>query len=213
MAGHPHRCALNDAWNLYEQAKSAAREADDPAVLAYVSGEQAYVLMELQRPGEAAEVLRHVHRSHADRIPARLRTWMSAAEGEAAAILGDEAACRSALDQAAALLPEGDADPGMPYLSINAHHLSRWRGACLINFGDAATVEDLRSSLAGMDGTYNRAEAGLRCDLGLALLAAGDAEAAQPHIHRARQLADMTGSRRFRRRVDELLQAVNRALR
>jgi hypothetical protein len=47
----------------------------------------------------------------------------------------------------------------------------------------------------------------------LRAIAAGDAEAAQPHLHRARQLADMTGSCRFRRRIDELLQAVNRALR
>ncbi|MGI5268657.1 XRE family transcriptional regulator [Nonomuraea sp. CA-218870] len=204
--------ALNDAWHHYEQAKAAAHEADDPAVLAYVSGEQAYVLMDLGRPAEAAELLQHIHATHRDRVPARLRTWLASAEAEAAAILGDETACRRALDQAAAVLPEGDSDPEMPYLSINAHHFARWRGSCLLRFGDPGTVEDLRSALAGMDGTYNRAEAGVRCDLGHALLAAGDPEAAQPHIHRAQQLAAMTGCRRQRRRIDELAKAVNRAL-
>lgn len=204
--------ALNDAWNHYEAAKAAAREADDPAVLAYVSGEQAYVLMDLGRPAEAAELLQYIHATHRDRVPARLRTWLASAEAEAAAVLGDEAACRRALDQAAAVLPDGDADPDMPYLSINVHHFARWRGSCLLRFGDPSTVEDLRSALAGMDGTYNRAEAGVRCDLGHALLAAGEPDAAQPHIHRAKQLATMTGSRRQRRRIEELSRAVNRAL-
>lgn len=208
-----HTGALNDAWNHYEQAKAAAREADDPAVLAYVSGEQAYVLMELGRPAEATELLQYIHATYRDRIPARLRTWMAAAEAEGAAILGDEATCRAALDQAAALLPEGDADSHMPYLSINAHHLARWRGSCLVRFGDPGTVEDLRSALAGMDGTYNRAESGVRCDLGHALLARGEPDAAQPHIQRAQQLATMTGSRRQRRLIEELARAVKRALR
>ncbi|MFI6741881.1 XRE family transcriptional regulator [Nonomuraea sp. NPDC050451] len=204
--------ALNDAWTHYERAKAAAYEADDAALLAYVSGEQAYVLMELGRPAEATELLQHVHEQHGARVPARLRTWLSAAEAEAAAILGDETTCRAALDQATALLPEGDGDPDMPYLSINAHHIARWRGNCLVRFGDPDTAEDLRSALAGMDGTYNRAESGVRCDLGHALLAVGDPEAAQPHIQRAQQLATMTGSRRQRRRIDELAKAVNRAL-
>ncbi|MEV0309312.1 XRE family transcriptional regulator [Nonomuraea fuscirosea] len=204
--------ALNDAWTHYERAKAAAYEADDAALMAYVSGEQAYVLMELGRPAEATELLQHVHEQHRAHAPARLRTWLSAAEAEAAAILGDESTCRAALDQAAALLPEGDGDPDMPYLSINAHHIARWRGNCLVRFGDPDTAEDLRSALAGMDGTYNRAESGVRCDLGHALLAVGDPEAAQPHIQRAQQLATMTGSRRQRRRIDELSKAVNRAL-
>ncbi|WP_433436295.1 hypothetical protein [Nonomuraea sp. CA-141351] len=42
--------ALNDAWTHYEHAKAAAYEAEDPAVLAYVSGEQAYVLMDSADP-------------------------------------------------------------------------------------------------------------------------------------------------------------------
>ncbi|GAA3078911.1 hypothetical protein [Streptosporangium carneum] len=100
----------------------------------------------------------------------------------------------------------------LPYLSLDAHHLARWHGNCLVRFGDPGTVEDLRSALAGMDGTYNRAESGVRCDLAHALLAQGEAEAAQPHIQRARQLATMIGSRRQRRRIEKLTKAVRRAL-
>lgn len=207
-----HTGALNDAWNHYEHAKAAAREADNPAVLAYVSGEQAYVLLELGQPAQATELLQHIHTTHRDHVPARLRTWLFAAEAEAAAILGDEATCRTALDQAAVLLPGGAADPDMPYLSLDAHHLARWRGNCLVRFGDPGTIEDLRSALAGMDGTYNRAESGVRCDLAHALLAQGEAEAARPHIQRAQQLATMTGSRRQRLRIEELVKAVKRAL-
>ncbi|MCC5579712.1 XRE family transcriptional regulator [Microtetraspora sp. AC03309] len=205
--------ALNDAWTHYENAKAAAREADDPAVLAYVSAEQAYVLMDLGQPAQATELLQYIHTTHGDRIPDRLRTWLSAAEAEAAATLGDETTCRAALDQAAALLPDGPGDPDMPYLSIDAHHLARWRSNCLIRFGNPGTIEDLRSALVGMDGTYNRAEAALRCDLGHALLALGDPEAAQPHIQRAQHLATMTGSRRQRKRIDELTRLATRALR
>ncbi|GAA5086063.1 transcriptional regulator with XRE-family HTH domain [Thermocatellispora tengchongensis] len=205
-------CGLSDAWQHYERAKSAAREADDPAVLAYVSGEQAYVLADLGRPAEATELLQYVHATYRSRIPALTRTWLSAAEAELAAILGDEKTCRTALDQAATLLGDNGHDPAMPYISLNTAHLARWRGSCLLHFGDPDTAEDLRSALAGMDGTYNRAEAGTRCDLAHALLAAGEPEAALPHIHRAQQLATMTGSRRQRRRIEEVARLTKRAL-
>ncbi|GAB1819784.1 hypothetical protein [Herbidospora sp. RD11066] len=205
--------AVNDAWDHYERAKSVAQEAERPAVPAHVSGEQAYTLIEIGRPAEAVQLNRHVHQTHRGQIPALLRARLSAAEAEAASVLGDEVTCRNALDQAARLLPEDDrADPELPYLALNRHHLARWRGNCLVRFADPDTVEDLRGALAGMDGTFNRAEAGVRCDLGHALLAGGDPDAALPHIQRAQQLATMTGSRRQRRRVDELARLLNRSL-
>ncbi|OUC97401.1 helix-turn-helix domain-containing protein [Streptosporangium minutum] len=206
-------CALSDAWDHHENAISAAREAEDSALLAYACGQQAYVLADLGRPAEATELLQHVRATYDRRVPGHLRTWLAAAEAETAAILGDETTCRTALDQAATLLPEGDADPHLPYVSLNTHHLARWRGNCLVRFGDPDTIEDLQSALTGMDGTYNRAEAGLRCDLAHAFLAMGELDAAQPHLYRAGQLATMTGSRRHGRRVKELTRAATRGLR
>ncbi|SDR05722.1 hypothetical protein SAMN04489764_3247 [Thermostaphylospora chromogena] len=206
-------CVLSDAWDYHETAISAAREADDPALLAYAQGQQAYVLIDLGRPAEAAELLRHIRHTYDRRVPAHLRTWLAAAHAEAAAVLGDETTTRTALDQAAALLPEGEPDPNLPYVALNAHHLARWRGNCLVRFGDPETIEDLRSALAGMDGTFNRAEAGLRCDLAHALLATGEPEAARPHLHRAEHLATMIKSRRHGRRIAELKRAAAHALR
>jgi len=206
-------CALSDAWDHHEHAISAAREAENPALLAYACGQQAYVLIDLGRPAEATELLQHVRTTYDRRVPGHLRTWLAAAEAEAAATLGDEATCRTALDQAAALLPGEDTDPHVPYVSLNTHHLARWRGNCLVRFGDPDTIEDLRSALAGMDGTYNRAEAGLRCDLAHALLAMGELDAAQPHLYRADQLATTIGSRRHGRRIKELMRAATRGLR
>ncbi|MGV9537717.1 XRE family transcriptional regulator [Streptosporangium sandarakinum] len=200
-------CSLSDAWDHHERAIAAAREAEDSALLAYACGQQAYVLVDLGRPAEATALLQHVRATYDRRVPAHLRTWLAAAEAEAAAVLGDEVTCRAALEQAAALLPEEDADPTLPYVFLNKHHLARWRGNCLVRFGDPDTSEDLRSALAGMDGTYNRAEAGLRCDLAHALLAMGERDAAQPHLQRAEQLVTLTGSRRHGRRVRELTRA------
>ncbi|WP_285586584.1 hypothetical protein [Herbidospora sp. NBRC 101105] len=121
--------AVNDAWGHDEHAKSAAQEAEWPAVLAHVSGEQAYTLIEIGRSAEAVEMIRHVHRTHRGQIPALLRAWLSAAEAEAASVVGDKVTCRNALDQAARLLPEHDhPDPELPYLALNRHHLARWRG-------------------------------------------------------------------------------------
>ncbi|WP_230878463.1 hypothetical protein [Planomonospora sp. ID67723] len=64
----------------------------------------------------------------------------------------------------------------MLYLSLDRHPPARRRGNCLVRFGDPGTVEDLRSSLAGMDGTYSRAESALRCDPGHALLVGEEPE-------------------------------------
>ena len=57
----------------------------------------------------------------------------------------------------------------LPYLALNETHLARWRGNCLVHFGDPHTASDLTTALAAMDGSFTRAEAGLRCDLAAAL--------------------------------------------
>jgi hypothetical protein len=50
--------AAERGWRLYELAKSAAREADDPHYLAHSMGEQAYVLADAGRPALGAELVR-----------------------------------------------------------------------------------------------------------------------------------------------------------
>jgi len=55
-----------------------------------------------------------------------------------------------------------------------------------------------------MDGSFTRAEASLRCDLAAALHVRGEQDEAKRHLKRARELAQITGSARQRRRIREL---------
>lgn len=76
-----------------------------------------------------ASVLDLVHeaRSEAGRtVPPRMLSWLYAAEAETAAAAGQASICRRALDRAASTLPAGSAaDPELPYLSLDEHHMAR----------------------------------------------------------------------------------------
>jgi hypothetical protein len=129
-----------------------------------------------------------------------------------AAAAGNETACRHALDNAATELDHGPSGDDLPYLALNTAHLARWRGNCLIHFGDPATVTELQAAMAAMgDGTFTRAEAGLRCDLAAALHVSGERGEARRHLARARELAQLTGSARQRRRINELAKRIGAA--
>jgi tetratricopeptide (TPR) repeat protein len=201
---------LPAAWKHFETATAAAREANDDALLAFAAGEQAYVLLDLGQPALALEKVRAVHDQAASRIPRMLRGWLYAAEAEMAASARQQGACRTALDRAAAQISHPDADASLPYLSLNMAHLARWRGNCLVQFGDIATVADLTTALVGIRG-FTRAESGLRCDLAAALDAAGDRHEARRHLARATELAQLTGSARQRRRITDLARRIGTA--
>ena len=172
---------MSGVLGLLRAGHRSRREARNDALLAFAAGEQAYVLLDLGQPADALEKVRAVHGHARDVIPGQLRCWLYAAEAEMAAAARQQDDCRSALDLAARQIsrPLGD---HLPYLALDTTHLARWRGNCLVQFGDTATIGDLTTALAGMDGTFTRAEAGLRCDLAAALHAAGDR-------HEARQLS------------------------
>jgi tetratricopeptide (TPR) repeat protein len=201
---------LPRAWKHFETATAAAREAADDALLAFAAGEQAYVLLDLGQPALALEKVRAVHDQAAARIPRILRGWLHAAEAEMAAAARQQEACRAALDLAAVQISHPDADANLPYLSLNAAHLARWRGNCLVQFGDTATVTDLTTALTGMSG-FTRAEASLRCDLAAALHTAGDRHEARRHLSRATELAQLSGSARQRRRITDLARRIGTA--
>ena len=98
----------------------------------------------------------------------------------------------------------GPGGENLPYLALDETHLARWRGNCLVAFGDPATADELANALAAMDGEFTRAEAGLRCDLAAALHVRGEKEQARAHLKKARDLAQVTGSARQRRRIRDL---------
>lgn len=132
-------------------------------------------------------------------------SWLYAAEAETAAVAGLATLCRKALDRAAAILPTGTAtDPELPYLSLDEHHLARWRGSALARLGDAGAIDQLNEALADADPDYLRARGGLHIDLAQALTAADARDAAAEHVHHARRIAAQTGSVRQRRRLLQL---------
>ena len=192
------------AWEHYERATGAAREADDKSLLAYAAGEQAYVLADLGENEDALAVIRAAHDETRTAIPHQIKAWLYAAEGELAAAADQESACRRALDLAAREIEYGPSDDDLPYLALNPVHLARWRGNCLVNFGDPETADELTRALDAMDDSFTRAEAGVRCDLAAALHAQGERAEAQRHLRRARELAQLTGSARQCRRVRQL---------
>lgn len=202
---------LTTAWNHFETATAAAREGGNRSLLAFAAGEQAYVLLDLGQPADAIEKVHTVHDQAGSAIPHLLRGWLYAAEAEMAAASGQESVCRTALDRAGSEIDKPVATGDLPYLALDSGHLARWRGNCLIHFGDSATIADLTTALAGMDGSFTRAEAGLRCDLAAALHATGERAEARNHLVRAAELAQISGSARQRRRITELARRIGRA--
>jgi transcriptional regulator with XRE-family HTH domain len=202
---------LPRAWAHFERATAAAREAADHCLLAFAAGEQAYVLLDLRRPAEALAMVRAAYAETRTAIPHQVRSWLRAAEAEMAAAAGEESACRHALDGAAQEISHGAASEDLPYLALDETHLARWRGNCLIPFGDPQTADDLAAALAAMDDGFTRAEAGLRCDLAAALHVRGEQDEAKRHLKKAGELAQLTGSARQRRRIRDLSRRIAKA--
>jgi transcriptional regulator with XRE-family HTH domain len=202
---------LARAWDHFETATAAAREAGNSSLLAFSAGEQAYVLLDLGQSDQALEKVRAVRDEASTRIPHQLRCWLYAAEAEMAAAARQHGTCHVALDHAADEIGHPLADAGLPYLALDSSHLARWRGNCLVHFGDADTIADLTAALAGMDGTFTRAEASLRCDLAAALHASGEQDEARLHLARATELAQLAGSARQRRRITQLRRRIGNA--
>ncbi|MFY1704802.1 MULTISPECIES: XRE family transcriptional regulator [Micromonospora] len=198
--------AADRAWRHYELAKSAAREAEDSLYLAHAMGEQAYVLADAGRPELGARLATEAQRRVADTAPPRLAAWLAAAEAELWALSGRSDECRRSLDRAdkKLSLTTGVRDPELPGIFLDETHLARWRGHSLALLGDQRAVKELSTALMSMDRTFVRAAAGLRCDLAQAHLTWGEPDAAQEHLREARSLTNLTGSVRYRQRVERI---------
>ncbi|CAG7637591.1 helix-turn-helix domain-containing protein [Actinacidiphila bryophytorum] len=198
--------AVERAWRHYELAKRAAQDADAPMYLAHAMAEQAYVLCEAGRPALGVALVRDARETVGRRASPRLLAWLYATEAELCAQAGMPAESRRALDAAARSIPDGseDRDPDMLSIFLNGGHLARWQGNVLAMLGDDDAVGRLYDALEVVDGTFVRAQAGLRCDLAHAHLSRGEYDQANTHLRQARLLANRTGSVRQRRRIDLL---------
>ena len=192
-----------DTWRHHETAKAAARESGNASVLAHVTAQQAYALLDLDRPADARALIGHALTEAGEQVPALVKSWLNAAHAEALAACGDAPGSLRALDAATLHLPKPGAET-LPYLALDEIHLARWRGHCLARIGAIEAVDDLSSAVARHDGTFARAEASLRCDLALALAVRGDRDGARDQAVKAGRLAARTASVRQRRRISRL---------
>ncbi|WP_304452102.1 helix-turn-helix transcriptional regulator [Nocardiopsis sp. YSL2] len=198
---------VTTSWRYYELAKAAARESEDRVVLAHVSAEQAYVLLDSGQEEAALATLRAAHDDGGRVLPPLLRSWLWAAEGEVRASLGQELQCQRALGHAFDVLPQEPNDPSLPFLMLSDTHLLRWRGHCLTQLGHREAIEDLTQALDGIvPFGLGRAEAGLRTDLAVAYSAHGDLTQARRQAQRATELSERSGSVRQRARLARLLE-------
>lgn len=194
------------AWRFHEIARRVSRESGSPCLQAHAMGEQAFVLLDLDRPAQAVDLLTEAQ-TLAPLFPVQMRSWLHAASAEARAAAGDAAGARCELAAAERTLPNQDDMQSTPYLSLDEVHLARWRGHTLTRLRDPAAVQVLTEALEQLDPSFTRAEAALRCDLAAALLHDENRDEAVVQARAAQALAAQTGSVRQRRRLDALMTA------
>lgn len=198
------RNAVSQAYEHYERAKAAAREAESMALLAHAIAEQAFVLIDIGDTTHAVEQLAAASELGKHSGTPLLRAWLAAAHGEGLAAAGCRDEALRAFDTADELLPVTPTDPALPFLVLGGAHLDRWRGNALARLGEAAAIDQLNAALDRLPQEFVRARAGMLVDLAYAYAAASDRDAALHHARQARRLAAQIKSDRHQRRLDAL---------
>ncbi|WAL63757.1 tetratricopeptide repeat protein [Amycolatopsis cynarae] len=199
------RNAYSQAWDHYERAKAAAREAGSAPLLAHATAEQAFVLVDLGEVEQAARQLAHARAIAEGVASPLLRSWLAAAHGEGLAATGQRDEALRAFDAANALLPENPQDPALPFIFLGGSNLDRWRGNALAKLGEPAAIDHLTDVLARVPGEFTRARVGTLVDLAFAHAAAGDRDAARHYAQQARRVASQIKSDRQLRRLSTLI--------
>jgi hypothetical protein len=127
---------LPRAWEHFERATAAAREAGDTCLMPSAEGRAG---LRPARPAPDQGRVRHgpghLRRDLRHR-PTPGTRLLRAAEAEMAAAAGLANTCRRALDYAANETGHGPSSADLPYLALKAARLIRWRGNFLVMFGD-----------------------------------------------------------------------------
>jgi tetratricopeptide (TPR) repeat protein len=199
------RAAMQQAWELHEKAKSAAREAGSLGLLAHATAQQAFILIDMGEFAAAAEQLTAARALAEGTSPSLLRAWLAAAHGEGLAVVGQRDESLRAFDEANTLLPNDPVDPTLPFLFLQDVHLDRWRGHALSRLGEPDAIDQLSDALPRLPANFTRARTGMLVDLAFAYANAGDRDAALEHVRQARRLASQIKSDRQLRRLSGLI--------
>ncbi|XVV01925.1 hypothetical protein ACQPW3_31750 [Actinosynnema sp. CA-248983] len=196
---------VSSAWDHYNTAKAAAREAHSHALEAYACAGQAVVLNDIGETDAAVELTSYARKISEGRVPRLLYSWINAAHGEALAADGQHVASMRAFDEAQRWMLATADNSDTPYLVYDSTHLARWRGNALARLGEPEAIDVLSDVLSRLDPTFTRAETALRVDLVQVFTATGQKEEAAAHVERARLLATQIGSARQHRRLASVL--------
>lgn len=189
-------------------ALSAAEEAGDPCLHAYVLGQMSYAHLHAGRGDEALRLLEGAAALFAaGGVHAAVRSWVFEATGEAHGLRGNSTAGARVLHQAESLFDAVGPDDAPDYLGFyNAPcHAARLRGRCLVKLGEARpAAEALREALDLLPGHFVRERSGTLIDLAAAQLDGGHPDDAAAQALAATELAVATRSRRNLARIREL---------
>jgi hypothetical protein len=198
--------SIQRAWQLHDQARAAARESGNATLLAHVTAQSAYVLLDANQGHLALQLIQSVTEELGSKSPRLLSVWLAAAEAEAAAAVGGSHHARRQLDLAQKMLDGADGAAELPYLMLNDAHLARWRGHCLARLGELEAIEYLNVALDRV-GDSVRAATGLYVDLAHAYRQAGRLVDAREQVRTAIGMAHRFGSRRQQNRLRALMLA------
>ena len=154
-----------ESWQLHEQARALAHESQDLSVIAHVTAQQAYALLDAGRAGRAIAQFEAARAAAATKVPGLVRAWLAAAEAESRAAAGDATLAARLLDKAQREPLQEDV---IPYLVLDSSHLARWRGHCLARVGAPEAVTALSQAQRDLSPEFTRASAGLHADLAIA---------------------------------------------
>lgn len=116
---------------LRTNAKSAAREAESPALIAHAFAEQSFVLIDIGEVDHALDQLAHAREVAEGAAPPLLRAWLAAAHGEGLSASGQRDSALRTFDTADTLILADPVDAELPFLFLADTDLDRWRGNAL----------------------------------------------------------------------------------